>query len=73
MKSVADELRAESRAVDARRAFDERLRTALANGDRDVRLFAAAAGITRADARRRLGLQRQCGRIRSACHESLFV
>ena len=72
MKSIADALRAESIAADARRTFGERLRLALANGRRDVRVLAAARGVSETEARRLIGMQRQRGRRRSACHESLF-
>jgi len=72
MKSVADELRIEARAQQAARSVDDRLRDALRLGERDARLFAGVRGITVDEARRILSRQRQHGRMRSACHESLF-
>lgn len=72
MKSVADQLRAETMAADAARTFEERLAEALALGDRDTRLLALSRGVSEAEARRLVGRQRQQGRVYSPCHQSLF-
>jgi hypothetical protein len=72
MKSVADALRLEAFAVAAAKSAAERTTLALELGDADVRTFAHARGISLGDARRLLGRQRQHGRHRSRCHESLF-
>jgi HAMP domain-containing protein len=72
MKSVADALRAESRARGAALEVTARVRRALELGDADARMFAAAREISIQDARRSMQRQRQQGRRRSACHESLL-
>jgi hypothetical protein len=73
MKSrVAEYFRADTLARDAARTVAERVAQALELGDADVVTFAAARGLTEEDARRQLDRQRQHGRTRSACHESLI-
>jgi hypothetical protein len=71
-KSVADELaRAERERVSAL-SCEERISLALALGERSIADFAAAQGLDRAEARRRLERERQAGRRRSACIEALL-
>lgn len=72
MKSVGDSLRAETRARDAALDANARVQQALALGDADARTLAAAREISIDEARRSLQRQRQQGRRRSACHESLL-
>ena len=73
MRSVADALRAAQRRSDASRSFGDLVRQALSLGERDARLLAATRGIPLHDARRVLSQQRQRGRLRSPCHESLLT
>jgi hypothetical protein len=73
MRSVADDLREESKRVDSARTPGDRLRLALALGDADCRLAAAYRGVTATEARRGFARARQHGRTRSACHESLLA
>jgi hypothetical protein len=73
MRSVADQLRAETHAAVARRAPAERIALALMLGDIDVRTFARARGVTEDEARRQLARQRQRGRVSSSCHERLLA
>jgi hypothetical protein len=72
MRSVADQLRADARAATAARTFEERLHGAFALAERDAGLLAEVRGIGLREARCALARQRQRGRLRSACHESLF-
>jgi hypothetical protein len=72
MRSVADQLRGETRARNAVRSLDDRLRQCFSLAERDARVFAAARAISVEESRRALARQRQHGRRRSVCHESLF-
>jgi hypothetical protein len=72
MRSVARQLRDATRARLARMSAAERIETALALGEQDVRTLMAARGLSRPEAIREIGRQRQAGRHRSRCHESLF-
>jgi hypothetical protein len=73
MRSVADDLRQDTRRADIARTPGERLRLALELGDADCRLAAAYRGVSAAEARRGFARIRQHGRMRSACHESLLA
>ncbi len=73
MRSVADDLRHDTRRADRDRTPAERFRLALALGDADCRLAVAYRGVTMAEARRGFARVRQHGRIRSACHESALA
>jgi hypothetical protein len=72
MRSVADQLRDDARAATAARSFEERVREAFELAERDARLLSDVRGIALGEARLVLVRQRQRGRLRSACHESLF-
>jgi hypothetical protein len=65
--SVADDLKAELQATVDKMTPEERIRMALALGERDVALFAATQGIDLVTARRLLAKQRQVGRTYSRC------
>jgi hypothetical protein len=67
VRSVADTLRAADAAETLRLTPAERLRRALALGERDLRAYQLARGIDRAAALRELRARRQAGRVRSAC------
>jgi hypothetical protein len=71
MRSIADALRADTRAQDAALTPAERVARALDLGDRDADLFAKLHTIPVAEARRQLARQRQHGRRRSVCHDAL--
>jgi hypothetical protein len=73
MRSVADSLRADTLAADARRAADQRLEIALRLGDADVSLLATARAMSDAEARRHIARQRQHGRRPSGCHQRLLA
>jgi len=62
MKSVADELRAETRARVLGLPVAARIALALQLGDEDAALYAAHAGLEIDEARRRLHTQRAHGR-----------
>jgi hypothetical protein len=66
MTSVADQLRDESRRRVLEMSPAARLELALRLGDEDARLFAAAHGLSEADARLALIRHRQAGRQPSA-------
>lgn len=66
MRSVADDLRSETRRDVARRTPAERIELALQLGDDDVALLCAARGIPRDAARRLIARSRQRGRVPSA-------
>ena len=74
MRSVADLLRAEDRAAVLALTADERVRLALALGERDLETFRAAHDppLAREEAIRRLERRRQQGRRRSGCIEELI-
>lgn len=65
MRSVADELREDSRRRMMALTPDERLRLALLLGDADIALFQAAQSLTFVEARARLARSRQTGRVPS--------
>lgn len=69
MQSVADELRGASRAAVLRLAPIDRVRLALDLGDADVRRFAAAKGVSVAEARRMLSAGRRIGRVASVAND----
>jgi hypothetical protein len=73
MKSVADDLRAETRRADLQRTPAERIRLALALGDDDCALLAASQRLSLDAARRAFARSRQHGRVRSACHEAVLA
>lgn len=62
MKSVADELRLETRRGVDRMSPGERLELALSLGEDDLQLFCSAQGLDREEALRRLRIQRARGR-----------
>jgi hypothetical protein len=74
MRSVADLLRAEDRAAVLALSTDERVRLALALGERDLETFRLAHDppLTRDEAVRRLERQRQSGRRPCRCIEELI-
>lgn len=69
MRSVADDLREDSRRRLALMTPDERLRIALALGDGDIALLQAGQSLTFEEARTRISRSRQTGRVpsRAAC------
>lgn len=71
MRRVGDVLREEERRALARLTATERVRLALALGERDLETFRRARGLDPAEAARRLDLQRQRGRRPSACARAL--
>lgn len=66
MASVADDIAREDRIAVREMRPAERIEHALALGDDDLALFAAAEDVDLAEARRRLALKRQMGRRPSA-------
>ena len=70
MRSVADELRAETRRRTLELPADDRIERALALGDEDARVFAAAHRLDVAAARRQLARTRSVGR-RFSCAAAL--
>ena len=74
MRSVADLLRAEDRQTVLALSTDERVRLALALGERDLETFRLAHNppLTREEATRRLERQRQSGRRPCRCIEELI-
>jgi hypothetical protein len=65
MRSVADDLRSESRRDLARCTPAERLELAFRLGDDDIALLCAARGVSRDDAKRIVARSRAVGRARS--------
>lgn len=65
MRSIADDLRAESRRDDTGRTPAERIELALRLGEEDVALLSAARGVPLEEAARRIARSRQTGRISS--------
>ncbi len=65
MRSVADDLRSETRRDVARRTPAERIELAFQLGDDDVALLCAARGLTREEARRLIARSRRVGRMPS--------
>ena len=74
MRSVADLLRTEDREAVLALTADERVRLALALGERDLETFRLAHDppLTREEAIRRLERQRQSGRRPCRCIEELI-
>ena len=74
MRSVADLLRAGDREAVLALTADERVRLALALGERDLQAFRLAHDppLTREEATRRLERQRQRGRRPCRCIEELI-
>ena len=74
MRSVADLLRAEDREAVLALTADERVRLALALGDRDLEMFRLAHDppLTREEATKRLERRRQSGRRPCRCIEELI-
>ena len=62
MRSVADDLRASTRARVLTMPVPERIQLALALGDEDLALFVRSSGLDRADALQRLRARRAQGR-----------
>ena len=73
MPSVADRLRRERLIADSLRTILERVELAFELGEADAELYASAHGISMPQAARVLQRNRQHGRRRSKCHESLFA
>jgi len=75
MSGVAERLRLEDRRALAALTPAERVALALALGERDLELFrnARRPPLSRRDAERLLGRQRQVGRRRSRCHETVIA
>ena len=65
MRSVADDLRASTRARVLTMPVPERIQLALALGDEDLALFVRSSGLDRADALQRLRARRAHGRCPS--------
>ena len=74
MKSVADSLRLADRKELLSLTPTERVRLALALGERDLEMFRSAhrPPLSREEAARLLERQRQSGRRHSRCHEALI-
>jgi len=70
---VGDELREHQQRRTRAQSDDERLRRMLALNAWAVAAFADTRGITPAEARRLLALNRQRGRAHSACHLALLA
>jgi hypothetical protein len=68
MRSVTDELRAQTREADARLAPLDRVRLALELGDRDLHVFASRRSLSIAEARRLLASTRSTGRLPSVAN-----
>lgn len=73
MRSVADNLRDDTRRRDLAKTPAERVDQALRLGDADCELAAASRGLPLTEARRLLARGRQHRRTPSACHESLLA
>lgn len=67
MRSVADELRAERRAVGHDLPSDERVELAWRLGDDDLAAYCAARRLDRVTALQRIRALRQMGRMPSRC------
>jgi hypothetical protein len=67
MSSVADDLRARTRARVMEMPIRERIQLALTLGERDIEIFVRSTGVDRHEALRRLRARRRRGRIPSAC------
>lgn len=65
MRSVADDLRSETRHDVARRTPAERIDLALQLGDDDLALLCAARGLAREEGRRLIARSRRVGRMPS--------
>ena len=70
MRSIADDLRADSRVTATRLSQVERVALALRLGDEDLLLLSAARGVPRDAAIAIARRTRRHGRRRSACMES---
>jgi hypothetical protein len=68
MRSVADDLKAESREQLARLHPMARVELALSLGDEDAMMLARARGIAVADARRLFAARRAAGRVASVAN-----
>ncbi|HVH29125.1 MAG TPA: hypothetical protein VM818_20365 [Vicinamibacterales bacterium] len=68
MRSVTDELRAQTREADARLTPLDRVRLALELGDRDLQVFASRRSLSIAEARRLLASTRCTGRLPSVAN-----
>jgi hypothetical protein len=71
--SVADGLRREDRARDGLLTASERVMRALALGQRDLAIHAAARGLSPAAARRAVERRRQAGRRASGAIDALLA
>jgi hypothetical protein len=69
MRSVADDLRAETMSAVARLSVEERIGLALRLGDDDVALYRAAHGVSETEARVALARMRLVGRRQSRSNE----
>jgi hypothetical protein len=67
MSSVADDLRARTRARVLEMPVHERIQLALTLGERDIEIFVRSTGVERHEALRRLRERRRRGRVPSAC------
>lgn len=72
MRSVADDLREETRANARRMTIQARRELAFALGEKGLQRFCAARGVTREEGRRLLQRQRQQGRPYSRCMDELL-
>ncbi len=75
VRSIADRLRTEDRHTLASFTPAQRVALALALGERDLEMFrnARRPPLSRRDAARILDRQRQVGRRRSRCHETVIT
>ena len=75
MSGVAERLRLEDRRALAALTPGQRVALALALGERDLEMFrnAQRPPLSRRDAARILDRQRQVGRRRSRCHETVIA
>lgn len=72
MRSVADDLRKETREATLRLSFEERLEQAFRLGEEGLEMFQKAQGVDRKTAIRLLQRRRQAGRTPSKCMSDLI-
>jgi hypothetical protein len=70
MSSVADDLRARTRARVLELPVHDRIQLALTLGERDIEIFVRSTGVDRHEALQRLRARRRRGRVPSACADS---
>jgi hypothetical protein len=70
MSSLADDLRARTRARVLDMPVHDRIRLALTLGERDIEIFVRSTGMDRQEALQRLRARRRRGRVPSACADT---